>query len=75
MLLLLLHLVHSNVLSQRGRMSVGLVAAFDLAEIRLVRCMNVHVLFAVRAVGKSTFAAFEFTSERLFSCMSPLVNL
>lgn len=63
LLLLLLHFVHSNVLTQRRRMSVALVAAFYLTKIGLIRRMHMHVLLTIGAIRESSIAAFKFTFE------------
>ncbi len=47
-------------------MCVGLVA--HLAEIRLVRRVNMHVFLSVAAVCKPSIAALKLTLERLLSC-------
>ena len=62
-----LHLVHADVLAQRGRVRVALVAAFVLAEVGLVGRVNVHMLLAVGAVGEASIAAVELAFERLFA--------
>lgn len=46
-------------------MCVGLVAHF--AQIGLVRCVDVHVLLSVAAVGEPPVAALELALERLLS--------
>lgn len=48
-------------------MSVALVATFHLTKIWLVRCVYMHMLFAIGAVGEATIAAIELTLERLFT--------
>ena len=47
-------------------MRVGLVT--QLAQVRLVRRMYVHVLLAVAAVGEASVAALELTAKRFLSC-------
>lgn len=47
-------------------MRVGLVA--HLAEVRLVRRVNVHVFLSVAAVCEPSVAALELALERLLSC-------
>lgn len=46
-------------------MRVGLVAHF--AEIRLVGCVDVHMLFAVAAVGEAPVTALKFALKGLFT--------
>lgn len=62
-----------HVFSQRAGMSVGLVTHF--AEVRLVRSVHVHVLFAIAAVSKTPVAPFELTFEWLLPCVSSFVDL
>ena len=59
--------VHLHVLAQRGRMRVALVAAVDAAKVGLVGRVHVHVLLAVRAVGKAAIAALELALEWLLA--------
>ena len=51
--------------AQRAWMRVGLLT--HLAQIGLVRRVNVHVFLAVTAVGKASVAAEVITHERLLS--------
>ena len=62
-----LHLVHSDVFTQRGWVSVTLVAAFVLAKVGLVRSVNMHVFLSVGAVGEPSIAALELAFEWLLS--------
>ena len=62
--------VRLDVLAQRRRVRVGLVAAGVAAVVRLVGRVHVRVLLAVRAVGEATLAADELASERLLACNS-----
>ena len=56
------------MLAQRRRVGVRLVAAADLAVVRLVRRVHVRVLLAVRTVGEAPVAAVELALERLLAC-------
>lgn len=67
--------VHFHVLSQGARVRVALVAAADLAVVRLVRGVHVRVLLAVRAVGEPPVAALELAFERLLACVRSFVDL
>ena len=62
------------MLAQRRRVGVRLVAAADLAVVRLVRRVHVRVLLAVGAVGETPVAAVEFAFERLFTCKTKTKN-
>ena len=48
-------------------MRVALVAAVDAAKVGLVGRVHVHVLLAVRAVGKAAIAALELALEWLLA--------
>lgn len=54
-----------HVFPQRAGMSVGLVAQF--AQVRLVRCVHVHVLLPVAAVGETSVTALKLAQKRLLS--------
>lgn len=62
-----------HVFPQGAGVCVGLVAQF--AQVRFVGRVDVHVLLAVTAVGKTAITSVELTHERLFSCMRSLVYL
>lgn len=55
------------MLPQGGRVSVGLVAAFHLAVVRLVGGVNVRMLFPIATVSESSIATVKFTLEGFFS--------
>ena len=57
--------VSFEVLSQGGRVGVGLVAASGGAVVRLVGGVDVHVLLPVAGVGEPSVAAVDLTLERL----------
>ena len=59
--------VDLQVLSQRGRVGVGLVAAPHPARVRLVCGVDVHVLLPVAGVGETSVAARNFTLEWLLT--------
>ena len=59
--------MHANVLAQRGRMRVALVACPVAAKVGLVVGMHVHVLLAVGAVGETAVAAVKLASKRLLT--------
>ena len=46
--------------------SGGIVVDFTFEW--LVRCVDVHVLFPVAAVGEASVTAVEFTLKRLLTC-------
>lgn len=52
-----------HVFPQRTGVSVRFVA--HLAQVGLIRSVNVHVLLSVTAVRESSVTAFKFTLERL----------
>ena len=56
-----------QVLSQRGRVSVGLVAPPHPARVRLVRGVDVHVLLAVARVGKTPVTALDLALKRFLA--------
>lgn len=60
--------MHLHVLAQRGRVRVGLFAAVDAANVRLVGGVHVHVLLAIRAVGEASIALRELALEWLLAC-------
>ena len=55
------------VLPETGGVGVGLVAAPDVAVVRLVRGVHVHVLLAVARVGESSVASFNLALKWLFT--------
>ena len=55
-----------HVFPERAGVGVGLVAHF--ADVWLVRCVDVHVLFPVAAVGEASVTAIELTLKRLLTC-------
>lgn len=57
-----------HVLAQGAGMRVGLVAAADLAVVRLVAGVDVGVLLSVAAVGELPVAAVEFAFKGLLPC-------
>lgn len=59
-------LPYLHVFPERAGMCVGLVTHF--ADIWLVRCVHVHVLFPVAAVCKAPVAAVELAFKRLLAC-------
>lgn len=65
-------LVHLHVFPQGAGVCVGLVA--HLAQVGLIRGVDVHVLLAVAAVGEAPVAAFELALEGLLPCVRPFVN-
>lgn len=60
--------VDLHVLAQGAGVSVGLVAAADLAVVRLVAGVDVGVLLSVAAVGELPVAAVELAFEGLLPC-------
>lgn len=54
-----------HVFSEGAWVRVGFVAHF--AQIRLVRCVNVHVLLSVTAVGETSVTALELALKGLFT--------
>ena len=48
-------------------MGVGLVTTPNSAVVGLVSGVNMHVLFSVAGVGKSSVATFHFTFKWFFS--------
>jgi len=60
--------VRLDVLAQRRRVRVGLVAAGVATVVRLVRRVNVRVLLAVGTVGETTLTADELATKRLLTC-------
>ena len=59
--------VHLHVLPQAGRVGVGLVAAPDVAVVRLVRGVDVHVLLTIAGVGESSVASLDLAFKRLLT--------
>lgn len=55
-----------HMFSQRAGVCVGLDTL--LAQIGLVRRVNVQVFLAVTAVGEASVAAVKFALERLLTC-------
>ncbi len=55
--------VHLHVLAQAARVRVALVAAANLAVVRLVRRVHVRMLLPVGRVGEATVAALELALE------------
>ena len=55
------------MLPEAGRVGVGLVAAPDVAVVRLVSRMDVHVLLTITRVGKSAITTLHLALKRLFS--------
>ena len=56
-----------EVFSQWRGMGVGLVTTPNSAVVGLVSGVNMHVLFSVAGVGKSSVATFHFTFKWFFS--------
>ena len=59
--------VDLQVLSQRRRVSVGLVASSHSASERLLCRVDVHVLLSVARVGETSIAALNLALERLLT--------
>ena len=59
--------VDLQVLSQRGRVGVGLVAPPHPARVRLVCGVDVHVLLPVAGVGEASVAALNFALKRFLT--------
>jgi len=59
--------VRLDVLAQRRRVRVGLVAAGVAAVVRLVARVHVRVLLAVGTVGEATLATDKLTAKRLLA--------
>ena len=57
-----------QVLSQRGRVSVGLVAAPHSTGERLLCRVDVHVLLSVARVGETSVAAVDLALKWLLTC-------
>ena len=55
-----------HVFPERAGVCVWLVAHF--ADVWLVWCVHMHVLFPVAAVGEASVAAVKFTLKRLLTC-------
>jgi len=63
-----------QVFPQRRGVSVGFVTTFDSAVVRLVCCVDVHVLLPVAGVGESSVTSFDFAFKWFFTCMDSLVD-
>lgn len=57
-----------EMLAQRARMRVALVAAAHLAQVRLVARVHMRVLLAIARVGEATIATGMLAWKRLFPC-------
>ena len=55
------------MLPEAGGVGVRLVAAPDVAVVRLVRRVDMHVLLAVTGVGKSPVTSLDLALKRLFT--------
>ena len=55
-----------HVFPERAGVCVWLVAHF--ADVWLVWCVHMHVLFPVAAVGEASVTAIKFTLKRLLTC-------
>ena len=60
--------VDLQVFSQRGRVSVGLVAAAHPAREGLLSGVDVHVLLPVAGVGEAPIAAVDLALKWLLTC-------
>ena len=60
--------MHLHVFPERAWVRVALVAASDLAVVRLVRSVDVRVFFPVAGVGEATIATVELALEGLLTC-------
>ena len=56
-----------EMFSKWGWMGVGLVASTNPASVWFVSGVNMHVLFSVTRVGKSSVTSLDFTLKWLFS--------
>ena len=59
--------MHLHVLPEGRGMGVALVAAAHFAVVRFVAGVNVRMFLAIRRIGESSIAAFEFALEGFFS--------
>ena len=60
--------VSFEMLSQGGRVGVGLVAASGGAVVRLVGGVDVHVLLPVAGVGETPITAVDLALKWLLTC-------
>ena len=59
--------MYLHVFSETGWMSVGLVAAPDLAVVGFVGRVDVTVFLAIAGVGEATVAAIKLAFKRLLT--------
>lgn len=67
--------VNLHVLPQRAWVGVRFITASNLTVVGLVAGVDMGVFLSIAAIGKLPITTVKFTFERLFPCMSALVDL